>query len=169
MASLVVSRALWLTDPERFCRELARAQRELKQLSQFYPNFNEWFELKVVPGLSDGSRQLILKEINNELAAVAVLKRTETERKLCSLRVMPAYQGTGTGLRMFQEAFQLLETERPLLSVAEEQLPRFERVFDFFGFEQASRYDQLYRPRRAEFSFNGLLLPPAAEKRNVDK
>lgn len=158
MRSVVVDSALLEGDPERFQRLVASARKDLAHLSALYPEFDRWFESRVVPGLHAGSRRILLRHVDSQLGGIAILKSGE-ESKLCCLRVAPALQGTGFGLRLFDDSFDLLGTSRPLLSVAEEQFPQFKRVFDHFGFEFGARYDGLYRPSRTEFSFNGVLVP----------
>jgi GNAT superfamily N-acetyltransferase len=136
----------------------------LDQLSAFYPKFSSWYQDKVVPGILAGTRRILVRRIDGNLAAIAIVKLTDEEKKLCCLRVLPNYQGTGVGIKLFEDAFAALETDRPLLSVAEEQIPRFKRVFDHFGFELSERYRDIYRPNKDEYSFNGLLFLPEASQ-----
>ncbi len=71
---------------------------------------------------------------------------------------MPDFQNYyGLGIRLFERSFQELGTNTPLLSVAEEGLPSFQKMFDYFGFELAESYLGHYRTGRIEHAFNGLL------------
>lgn len=105
-----------------------------------------------------------MRHVGTQLAGIAVLKHDLEERKLCCLRVLPDFSGSGLGLRLFEDSFEMLQTDYPLLSVCEEQLPHFQRVFDHFGFRTGSRYDGFYRRGVAEHSFNGLLYPSRMDK-----
>jgi hypothetical protein len=58
---------------------------------------------------------------------------------------------------MFEDSFELLGTEKPLLSIAEESHPQFHRIFNYFGFEHTQSYPDLYRPAKTEHSYNGEL------------
>jgi hypothetical protein len=98
--------------------------------------------------------------VGTRVAGIAIVKEDLAERKLCSLRVDPEFIGSGIGVKLFDECFEILSTTKPLLSVSEESLSSFDRVFKYFKFELAGRYQDLYRSRSTEFSFNGALLVP---------
>ncbi len=137
---------------------------ELKLLSELYPEFHKWFSEKVIPGLYSGERIILLEHRNNELAGIAILKDTIDEQKICCLRVIPKYQNSGIGLILFKRSFQELDNEAPLVTVSSENAHKFEKIFNYFGFEFVEKYDNIYRPKKTEFSFNGILyLPPNKE------
>ncbi|MFM0428445.1 GNAT family N-acetyltransferase [Paraburkholderia aspalathi] len=151
--------SLLRSDPEAFRMRLRDARGYLETLSDLYPSFGTWFAEKVMPGVAAGERTIVLQNISGVLSGIAVLKDTPDEQKLCCLRVLPAFQGTGAGVRLFDKSFDLLNNKAPLLSVSEEQLPAFEKIFRYFGFEYAEAYCGIYRPKKTEISFNGLLIP----------
>ena len=157
MTTVVLDRILAAQDPAKFSYFENLASCNLHHLSQFYPDFPTWYSQKVENGLHTGQRIVLLKYVGKDLGGIAILKDTKDEKKLCCLRVLPAFEGSGIGIRLFAESMERLKTERPLLSVSEEQAPKFERVFRHFGFELARKYRHLYRQNRTEFSFNGLL------------
>ncbi len=157
MPTIVVDNKLLAKDPVNFDRLNNHAVEELTHLSSLYPEFSRWYESKVYPGLLVGERKLLLRYHGHSLSGIAIVKDTPAEKKLCCLRILPHMQGTGVGLRLFQDSFLALQTEKPLLSVSDEHLPEFQRVFQHFGFEIGNEYPDLYRPRHSEFSFNGLL------------
>lgn len=134
---------------------LIRADAEFLRSS--YPDFDQWFASKVLPGIYTGERTLLLEERESAVVGLLILKHTAREKKLCTLRVRPAFESRGLGVRLFEAAFERLGTERPLLSVSESTLPKFARLFKHFGFAQAAAYRGLYLPRIHEFSYNGLL------------
>jgi ribosomal protein S18 acetylase RimI-like enzyme len=159
MESTVIDQELVLRNPERFVVLSAMAKAELTAVSVLYPEFAKWYESKVEPGLLSGERKILIRASAGRLAGLAVLKLAD-ERKLCCLRVLPAFQGSGVGVRLFRDAFEILETEHPLLSVANERLPAFERVFNYFGFRVGAEYADLYRKNSLEYCFNGTLMVP---------
>lgn len=126
-------------------------------LSGYYPSFDNWLESKVIPGLLIGERKIILEHHRGEFAGLAIVKDDGLEQKLCCLRVLPLYQGTGAGLKLFERSFEALQNEAPLLSIAEEQTDTFKKIFTYFGFELAKKYHNYYRPLKDELSFNGLI------------
>lgn len=130
---------------------------ELPFFEANYPKFNEWFLHSVLPGIEKSERTIVIEKRNDCVVGLLVLKHTIFESKLCTLRVSPCYEGTGLGIRLFETAFELLETEAPLLSVSENNFPKFSKIFEYFGFIHENTYSGLYKPSVEEFSFNGLL------------
>lgn len=157
MTKLLIDRSLCLSDAESFSRECRAVKACLTGLSRCYPEFDKWYAHKVLPGLESGERAIIVRKVEDEIAGVAIVKRTESETKLCCLRIAARFQGVGIGIRLFKDAFDILETERPLLSIADSRRQCFERPFEYFGFSLWAVYPKLYRPKSVELSFNGLL------------
>jgi len=122
-----------------------------------YPGFDRWFDRKVLPGLFSGERTVVIEERDSTAVGLVILKHTATEKKLCTLRVRPHYESKGLGVRLFVAAFDILGTERPLLSVSDIAKPKFERLFRYFGFANEAVYKGRYLPGSDEFAYNGLL------------
>jgi ribosomal protein S18 acetylase RimI-like enzyme len=165
MKSFVLDHVMAARDPGLFAALAKVAKHELFAVSSFYPRFDQWYSSKVEPGLQSGERKILLRYSNSTLAGIAILKTAE-ERKLCCLRVLPGFQGSGIGLRLFGDAFELLGSDKPLLSVANEQLPAFQKIFNYFGFQTGAEYVDLYRPSSIEYSFNGTLFLLASSSRS---
>lgn len=130
---------------------------ELKKLSWQYPNFESWLDEKVLTGLYDGTRSIIVEWREDKIAGVAILKHDSTEKKLCCLIIMPDFQNKGIGIKLFKKAFSVLGTDKPLLSISEDKLPEFEKIFNYFGFVKTETYPNLYNPNSTEISYNGYL------------
>ena len=145
------------SNPDAFESFLPKIFEHLAELSGYYPDFDEWLSKKVFPGLMSGERSILLEYRRGDLLGLAIVKDDKTEQKLCCLRVLPPYQGTGVGLRLFERSFEVLNNDSPLLSIAEEQLVIFRKIFKYYGFEFAKIYPDYYRPFKAEISFNGLI------------
>lgn len=111
----------------------------------------------MLPGLASGERTIVVEERLGRAAGLVVLKHTHAERKLCTLRVRPEFEFRGLGVRLFDTAFEVLETRHPLLSVSEVALPKFSKLFQHFGFACEAAYRGLYVPRVHELAYNGLL------------
>ncbi|MGU1385695.1 GNAT family N-acetyltransferase [Pseudomonas aeruginosa] len=153
----VIDHDFLIENPQRCADILPFVIKHLSDLSGYYPEFNDWLSGKVLPGLFQGERKILLEYYRGELSGLAIVKDTEAEQKLCCLRVLPPFQGTGVGLRLFERAFESLDNRKPLLSIAEEQTETFKKVFKYFGFELEKKYVDYYRPLKDEFSFNGLI------------
>lgn len=129
----------------------------LCDLSGFYPDFETWLEDKVYKGIVAGERSIILHYKNNDISGLAIVKDNEVEKKLCCLRVLPRYQGSGVGIRLFQKSFDILNCNKPLLSISQEKETDFLKVFQYFGFSLEKKYSDYYRKGSYENSFNGYL------------
>lgn len=148
-----------IEQPELLARFIQAVQLDVTFLRASYPNFDEWFFSKVIPGLLNGERTVILEQRESRVVGLLILKHNEDERKLCTLRVRPEYESRGVGIKLFEKAFETLETSEPLLSVSEIALPKFRRIFRHFGFTLEKSYLGIYLPSVQEHSFNGLLVP----------
>lgn len=123
-----------------------------------YPNFRNWFHKKVIHGVTAGERILLIAHLNNAIAGFAILKNTPAERKICTLYVFPEHQSKGLGVQLFKESMAILESEKPLLSVSQDRLPIYDKLFAYFGYDFVENYQGLYVPQKNELSFNGLLI-----------
>lgn len=155
--SLVLTKASLKQAPWLLSEATNVISKDAEFLRSSYPLFDEWFATKVVPGICTGERTLLIEKRGSLAVAFLILKHTDTEKKLCTLRVRPDFESKGLGVRLFQTAFQLLGTERPLLSVSELTAPKFERIFKYFGFAQEAVYQGRYIPMVDELAYNGLL------------
>lgn len=146
-----------IRDPYLLKHALQLLTEDIAYLRGSYPNFDQWFFHKVVPGVISGERSIFIEQRNTSIAGILILKHTHEEKKLCTLRVRPEYESLGLGVRLFETAFEVLGTEKPLLSVSEEAHPKFARLFDHFNFMQHETYLGKYLPLRKELAFNGAL------------
>lgn len=126
----------------------------LLDLSEDYPGIENWYQTKVVPGLKDGTRKQIVVERDNQIAAIGIAKDDGREKKICTVRVVPAYQNKGHGFRLIDQLLHWLNVDQPLITVGEHKLPQFSRLFNHYGFVQSSSCEGLYVPGRMELIHN---------------
>jgi len=156
---IVINKNTSVANPELFLLCQHAVARDYHFLRGLYPEFGRWFAYKVLPGVLRGERTISIEERWGRVVGLLILKHTGEERKLCTLRVTEDLQNRGLGIRLFEYAFEILETEKPLLSVADVNKSAFERIFRYFNFESGGAYRGLYRPDSVEFAYNGQLLP----------
>lgn len=157
--TLVLTKSSLKVSPWLLDEAVKIVSQDAQFLRSCYPRFDEWFALKVLPGISAGERTLLVEVRDSAAVGLLILKHSATEKKLCTLRVRPHYESRGLGVRLFQKTFELLGTERPLLSIAEPSVPKFERLFRHFGFAKEAVYEGRYMSMIDEFAYNGLLDP----------
>lgn len=126
---------------------------ELCGAEKYYPNFQEWFFCKVLPDVAHGQRALISEIRDGKIAGLSILKLSE-EKKLSTLKVSNGHLNKGIGLKLFEKSFQILETEKPFLTVSEEKFVEFSKIFDYYGFQLTSVHEDLYRQGKKEFFYN---------------
>jgi GNAT superfamily N-acetyltransferase len=127
----------------------------LRTLDAYYPDFEYWFTNKVIPGVVTGDDQMLVAKDGPRIVGVALGKRTEDETKLRCIRVLPAYQNTGIGLRLIDRMLDTLECDRPLCTVAEEMLHLYSRAFiNRYGFKLNNVEKGAYRRGKLEYRFN---------------
>jgi GNAT superfamily N-acetyltransferase len=157
--SLLLTKASVTASPWLLDAALKVVCQDSDFLRSSYPHFDKWFASKVLPGIYAGERTLLVEERESTAVGLLILKHSATEKKLCTLRVRPHFESRGLGVRLFETAFQILGTDRPLLSVSEPAAPKFERLFRYFGFAQEAVYQGRYLPMVDELAYNGLLDP----------
>jgi len=118
-----------------------------------YPNIKDWFYNKVVPDLISRKRKLIIEIENNDIAGLAIAKVSD-ERKLCSFIVDYSYYNSGIEIDLFEASFDVLDTNLPFLTIAEERYKVMKKTFDYFGFKLTSIHKNLYRYGKSELFFN---------------
>ncbi|QAS78762.1 N-acetyltransferase [Rhizobium acidisoli] len=128
--------------------------RFIRGLSEDYPDIQNWYISKVVPGLRLGTRFLLPVHRNGELVAVGIAKNDGLERKICTVRVAPHHAGRGLGLRVFDGLLKWLDDDQPGLTVSGTKLPAFERIFDWYGFKFTGVENDVYVRGRQEFGYN---------------
>ena len=155
---MVINKELVLLDPRLLPLCVDAISHNYSFFSSVYPGFASWFNDRVLPGILVGERTVVLEQRSGNVAGFLIVKHTANERKLCTLRVLEELQKRGLGIRLFEIAFEILETEKPLLSVADLNLAAFRRIFRYFDFRSEATYRNLYRPNSMEYSFNGTLM-----------
>lgn len=127
----------------------------IRASAAYYPNFDEWFFDTVIDGYLRGERNIITEYSNGIIAGVAITKSNDFEKKLCNLTVSPKFVNRGYGPKLFEKAFDVLETDKPFLTVSEIRHPEFNKIFDYYGFKQTSEEYGLYQSKVTELFFNG--------------
>ncbi|WP_417742885.1 hypothetical protein [Salipiger sp.] len=128
-------------------------------LSRDYPGIEDWFLEKVAPGIKDGSRFILPVHRFGQMVGVGIAKNDGLEKKICTVRVAPIYEGRGLGIRVFDGLLKWLDTDRPRLTVSERNLPKYSRLFDYYGFMETSATRGVYLPNSLEHGFNEGLKP----------
>lgn len=123
-----------------------------------YPEFHHWFWHKVVPGYENNTRGIFVRADGNRITGIAIAKRG-LERKLCTLWVDEAFRDRGLAGSLADEAFNWLQTRKPLFSVSKKKLNEFRGLLRSWDFGSGVQYEGYYHQSATEIVFNGSLRP----------
>lgn len=88
------------------------------------------------------------------LAGCSLLKNTPEEKKICCLFVNPNHRKQGIASQLIERSFVLLDTDKPLMTVAENNLDQLRALISRYGFELTSVKDSVYKPGVKEYYYN---------------
>jgi len=121
-----------------------------------YPKYLEWFCKKQIPGLFNGTREIVLYTIDNKVAGVAFLKKDSTESKLCTLFIVEEYRRMHIATKILEYSFKYLGTTKPLASINEFELPLFENIIKKYNWKLTQiKKKGYYNNFSREFVYNG--------------
>lgn len=136
--------------------DLMVARGLLDHLENYYPEFSHWYVNTCVPGIVLGSDTMLVARDGSAIIGVALGKKTLQETKLRCVRVHPAYQSKGLGLRLVERMLRQLDCAKPHCTVAEEMFHLYSRAFvNYFDFDLSQVDKGRYRPGKLEYIFNG--------------
>lgn len=143
-----------------------------KTIADSYPGHFAWIDEKFLPNLHNRTRGYSFSvdygspvRVQNRLhkgqmldsyhlSGCSLLKNTADEKKICCLFVDPAYRNQGIASQLIKNSFEILRTDKPLMTVSEHNLPQLQKLIDRFGFELTSIKDSVYLPGVREFYYN---------------
>lgn len=165
----------WLLLPYRKTpKVIAKQMNEITQkiiigkildgIEKDYPNILEWYNQKVLPGLETGEREIILackiykfyknNKIPIEILGYVILKKTPSEKKICTFRVEEKYQRLGIGKRLMEASFEFLETRKPMITITEDNVKFFEPLLKRYKFKLVEKIKDLYVKGKTEYIYN---------------
>lgn len=123
-----------------------------------YPHHKQWYFNKQVPRVFTPNGEILFARAEgneDQIIAVACLKKDEIEKKICTLYVSPRFRGQHLGTKMIEESMKFLETTKPLVTIADYKLPMFQAIIDKYDWQLVEIVTGLYR--KDEFCYNGRL------------
>jgi predicted GNAT family N-acyltransferase len=129
----------------------------LVESQEWYPEIFNWYCQKFVPGLVDSSRFILKYHVGNNVAGIALLKKDAQEKKICTLRVKSQYRNNGVGKALFGRCLEILDTEKPMITVSAERLCYFSNIFKYYDLKLEQVVQNYYRNNSSEYVFNGFL------------
>lgn len=131
----------------------------LEDLIIEYPLHNIWFEKMINSMEKNYDREILLSINNNILMGIAILKNTKSEKKICTLRVGENFQKRGIGKKLITESMEILETNKPIITISQKKYDEFKKLFYYCGFDLEEIHYGKYKKGLCEFVYNGRLMP----------
>lgn len=130
----------------------------IEKIGNYYPDFRNWYFDKVIPGVLLNEDEIFVAKKKDIIIGTAIIKNSN-EKKLRCIRIKEEFQNKGYGLYLIDEALKRLNTDKPNLSVAEELIHDYSRIFiNRYNFSLDNVHKNLYRKNKLEYEFNGKTL-----------
>lgn len=127
------------------------------KVKEDYPDYKEWYETKQIPGIFDNTRNIIIAHIGNRLVGFISLKKTKTEKKICTFYVEKTFQKNKIGTILVEKAVAYLEEEKPLITIPMDKMKDFKRISNRYNWKVTDIKENLYRIGTPEVIVNGEL------------
>lgn len=126
------------------------------QVKNEYPEYRNWFLTTQVPGIYDGTRNIIIAHIKDKIVGFVSLKKTPEERKICTFYVEKSFRRNKIGTILVEKAIEYLETEKPLITIPLSKLNEFTKIGEKYNWEVSDIKENLYRLNDPEVIVNGI-------------
>ena len=134
-----------------------------------YPDYKEWYTKVQVPGLYTNERNIIIAHINEQIVGFVSLKKTPTEKKICTFYVEKSFRKNQIGTILVEKAIEYLEEEKPLITIPMDKLNEFIRIGNKYNWKVTDIIENLYRINNPEVIVNGELIETNLSTETVNK
>jgi len=95
----------------------------------------------------------VARDEEGKLAGCVLIKKTEEEKKICTLFVHPDYRKQGLGGKLMEQTLSELG-EHPLITVSDRNIAQLAPLLRKKGFHLSAVKKGAYRPEDTEYYFN---------------
>ena len=125
------------------------------QVKNDYPDYRNWYQTIQVPGIYDGTRNIIIAHIADRIVGFVSLKKTQEEKKICTFYVEKSFRKNQIGTLLATKAVEYLEEDKPLITIPMDKLHEFTRIGEKYNWEITDIKENLYRTTTPEVIVNG--------------
>lgn len=138
-----------------FIDSIGEVKDILDDIKHLYPNFDNWLKFKFQQSnLERGLRKILVARVSGCIAGVALLKKQNQEKKICTFYVFPSFRGQGIGSQLMSHSLYWLETNKPRITVSEERKESLEPILRKFNFSHEKTLLGYYRDGKLEYFYN---------------
>ena len=124
-----------------------------------YPNYFNWYWTKVIPGVINGTREILVCTFKDEIAGVAILKSENNEQKLCTFLILGPFRVFHVTSLLLETAFEFLGTTKPLITISDTKIDMFQGIIKKYNWEHTHTLEKgYYNNASQEIVFNGKIL-----------
>ena len=121
-----------------------------------YYDYESWFFMKHITRVKTGLGDILyIKDTENSpLVAIASLKNTRDEKKICTLYIDSKYRGKNIGSLLTKESLSYLKTTKPLITFSATKLNYFKKYIIKYNWNIE---ETIINENKVELVFNGKL------------
>lgn len=141
-----------------FCKFAQDAYSATDCLCQDYPKYFEWYWSKNFPRVFNGTGEIVVCIIDDNIAGIASLKKINTEKKICTFFVVKEYRGQHVATKMLEYIFEYLGTSKPLITITDYKVLSFVPIIKKYNWKLTQITSKgYYNNASCEFVYNGKL------------
>ena len=131
----------------------------IKEKELLYPNFKKWFNKVLIENYNFPNKREIFICINKEkllidICGIMILKNYKKEKKICTLYIEKNFRNKKIGSQMIKKSFEYLGTNKPLITVPEEEHLNFKPLLKKYNFIETKKIKNYYRKNKIEYFYN---------------
>jgi GNAT superfamily N-acetyltransferase len=140
---------------------------------EYYPDFRNWYNNKVLDDFLKGSRIIYVVLNGDKIMGVSIAKISQSQyqsNKISTFFLLPEVTGQGIGTQLLQKTLQVIRVEsklndRVIITVPEEKANRIFQEKTFLDFLERNNFRVIetligrYRPNKAEYVLSLQLSP----------
>ena len=141
-----------------FCKFAQDAYSATDCLCQDYPKYFEWYWSKDLPRVFNGTGEIVVCTIDDNIAGIASLKKINTEKKICTFFFVKEYRGQHVATKMLEYIFEYLGTSKPLIAITDYKVLSFIPIIKKYNWKLTQITSKgYYNNASCEFVYNGWL------------
>ena len=147
-----------VTPQEKFIELATKIYITTDFINNDYPDYKNWYFTKQLPGIIKNERNILFArnpEHNEDLIAIACLKKVKEDQKIRTLYVSDNARGLGIGSAIIEESMKWLGTTKPFITFPDYKLDMFKPFIEKYAWNLTEKVYGLYKDKTEELCFNG--------------
>ena len=109
-----------------------------------YPDYYKWFYTKSIPRLFSKEGEIYFYLDGFIVVGLTVLKKTELERKICTLLINEEYRKKGYCQELLNSSFDYLETDKPLITIPKKRIEEFQSMITVYDWQESELSNEYF-------------------------